>query len=249
MRSHPETQHAQRLFSDFVLGRDTVGMNTSFPERLPHYRRLVFNVFFDSLSRAFPIAKSMLGDALWQELIEDYMRNHDSSSPQVWKMPLEFFEFICEKGYADTLNKPWLNDLLYFEWIEIEVHTMPDITIPNCRPDGDILKDRLVLNPEHRLIHLRYPVHRINCEKNDILQGDYFLIVYRHPEDLNVRFLEVSAMLAVVLEMLRAEPLSLEEIIYHLKDLTAQQATEISKMKLIKFMKIMHQEIIMMGYA
>ena len=45
------------------------------------------------------------------------------------------------------IQKPYLEDLLYFEWMEIEVHTMPDKPYPDYQSRGNIFMDRLALNP------------------------------------------------------------------------------------------------------
>ena len=57
------------------------------------------------------------------------------------------------------LGKPFLDDLLYFEWMEIEVHTMPDRPFPDYVKEGNVLEDRLAFNPEYEIIRMDYPVH------------------------------------------------------------------------------------------
>jgi len=148
----------------------------------------------------------------WNDLVHDFFLNHDSQTPQIWKLPFEFYKFIIENKIAKKLNKPYLNDLLLFEWIEIEVHTMPDIQIPEYKNKGNLFTDILILNQEFKLIKLEYPVHIHSPKKAKKLLGNYYLIAYRHPDSLNVNFLNLSVLHTFFIERLVEEKNTLNEI-------------------------------------
>jgi hypothetical protein len=171
-------------------------------ENLHHYRRLVFNIASDNIETAYPITKSFLDSKVWDELVYDYFAEHKCQAPQVWRMPLEFYEYCVEKDLRNKLNLPFLNDLLYFEWLELEVHTMDDIPYPVYSSKGDWMNDRIALNPEYKLIQLTWPVHTTAPTDLEGKQGDYFLMMYREKESGSVQFMDLSIFYTYILEQL-----------------------------------------------
>lgn len=149
--------------------------------RIEIYRNAVFGGVRRVLEKAYPLTMAALGDQ-WEPLILEFFANCDCPSPHLWQMPRGLYEYIKEKG-SDI---PWLAELLYFEWIEIEVHMGPDISV-DCQDEGDILSDPLVINPEHRLTRFTYPVFRDPPER--LKPGAHFLFTYRHPGIFDVHFL------------------------------------------------------------
>jgi len=195
-----ETHEIQSKLATYCRTGQLEPITGAITDRLHNYRRLVFNVVNDALERAYPIFRGIVTDQEWNDLVNDYFINHDPQDPRVWKMPYELYEFCKENNYAEKLNRPFLNDLLYFEWIEIEVHTMPDEIIPPIQNEGDLLDSPVVINPEYRLLHFDYPVHNTPAESLVSNKGDYFVLVYREQENLSVRFFELSAFFTVVFE-------------------------------------------------
>ena len=169
-------------------------------DNLHHYRRLVFNIGIDTIETAYPITYRYLPDEIWDNLVYDFYAEHKCKTPQVWRMPLEFYEYCVEKDIQSELNIPFLNDLLYFEWLELEVHTMDDIPYPSCIAEGDWLNNVLALNPEHKLIKLGYPVHIFAPTELEGKAGDYFLLMYREKESGSIQFMDVSILYAYILE-------------------------------------------------
>jgi len=164
------------------------------PGRISHYRRLVRNVVRDALDSAFPITHAALGEPGWDVLVPEFFTEGQPQSPQIWKLPYEFYLFHVERDSAERLGKPFLDDLLYFEWIEIEVHNMPDRPYPPFSTYGDLLSDRLVFNPEFEIIRLEYPVHLHPADATPALKGEFYILVFREPETGFVRFLNLSGL-------------------------------------------------------
>lgn len=171
-------------------------------DRLHNYRRLVFNITWGILVDAYPITFDVLDEEDWRLMVDEFFVKHNAQNPQVWRMPEEFVMF-CEKvKYAEKFNKPYLNELLRFEWMEIEVHTMKNEEIADGKELVNILNDTPILNPYMSLEYYKYPVHRL---KGDMLldkKGHYFVLIYRDPKELNVQFIEVKPALASLLENL-----------------------------------------------
>lgn len=187
-------------------------------ERLTEYRRLVRNVFDGTLRQAFPITSEVLSGIEWNQMVDAFMAQHPAQNYRVWKMPHEFYRFVSEMDFARIFNRPYLNDLLYFEWMEIEVFTMPDETLPLFETEGDFLRHRLILNPEFRLIELEYPVFKMAADEARKRKGRYFLLIFRHVESGAVRFVELSPFLALLWQLLSETPLSGYDVLLQLKE-------------------------------
>lgn len=203
-----DTQQIQSSLARYCRTGDLQPITGAKTERLPHYRRLVFNVVFETLSRAYPIAQNALGDVAWKNLVDRFFSTHNAASPQVWKLPYEFYEYCVDENLSEEIGRPYLNELLYFEWIEIEIHTMPDEDIPEYKSEGDLLDDLLIINPEHQLLHFEYPVHKMNTNKLTKNRGNYFVLIYREQEDLSVKFFDFSPFFALVFENLTEQGLT-----------------------------------------
>lgn len=183
------------------------------PERLHHYRRLVFNIVEDTLQNAYPITHSLLSEEEWIDLVNDFFSQHDCQSPQLWRMPFELVEYVGKTGYHLKLNKPYLLELLYFEWLELEIYQGEDQPHNDFQEKGDILDSPLVVNPDHRLIQLTYPVHTKEYERMEEVKGNYFVLIYRHRVTYSVHFIELSPFLAIVFSQLAEKNMSLRQAV------------------------------------
>lgn len=180
--------------------------------RLPHYRRLVFNVVKDALETTYPIAYKYIEKDIWERICHDFFSNHGCSHPQVWRMPKEFYEYCCAKDLANKFDLPYLNDLLHFEWLEAEMYMMEDLPYPNFEKETNWLHSKIALNPEYRIIKLQYPVHikTPDIAKNE--KGDYFLLLYREKESGKIQFVSMSPLFTFLLESIIDGEKTLEQI-------------------------------------
>ncbi len=193
------------------------GIEENIPDitenRIHHYRRLIYNIVDDTMLIAFPITKEWLNSDEWDMLISDFLAKHPAKTPQVWKLPSEFYSFVKQQNYSVKFNKEALNDLLYFEWLEIEIHTMPDINVPQYSTKGNILNDKLILNPHFRLIELVYPIHIHHADEATKNKGEWYVIIYRNYETNTVHFMQLSLLHLFIIERLTDSPLSLSNLI------------------------------------
>jgi len=171
-------------------------------ENLPHYRRLVYNIVTDIIETAYPITYSFLPKETWDKLVYDFFVEHKCQSAQVWRMPLEFYDYCKQKDIAGQLGFPFLNDVLYVEWLELDVHTMEDIEYPKFVSEGDIFNSKIALNPEYKIIQLAYPVHTTAPTSLAGKEGTYFLLIYREKETGSVQFVDLSMLYAYILEQI-----------------------------------------------
>ena len=199
-----ETRELQNKFTLYCrTGKKEFIPEVDKPQHVHHYRRLTFNITKNTLSNAYPLLKKFLSQEQWQELMYDYFSEHKCQNNKIWLMPKELYNYVVEKNLQTKWNIPFLNDLLHFEWIEIEVHTMPDMTYPKFQENGRVWNDVLAINPEFRLVQFNYPVHKKKtAEVNENDKGLYYLLAYREQESGKVQFISISALYAFVIEQI-----------------------------------------------
>ena len=110
-----ETYQHQSKLAQYCRDGKPVSIPGTMEGRLPHYRRLVFNVVKDSLESAYPIAHSFIKEDDWEEMAYRFFSEHDCQTPQVWKLPAELCSYVMENQISDALKLPWLDELLWFE--------------------------------------------------------------------------------------------------------------------------------------
>jgi len=188
-------------------------------ERMEVYRRLIQGGLSDTLERAYPVAQTVLEEEQWDELVTTFIAEHPVHTPYLWQVPREFQFFVKAGRYGEQWQKPYLDDLMQFEWLEIGVHMMPDGELPQTRPGGDVMRDRVVLNPDHSLDVLSYPVFSGRPEQWREKKGTYFLLTYRDRFAHTVHYSHLSPPCAIAVELLRQQPLCGQQI----ADFLAQQ--------------------------
>lgn len=183
-------------------GDATIHVVGARKERLPHYRRLVFNVVLDSLTSAFPLTKKLLGHDRFETLCHDFFSNHACQEAQVYKMTGEFAQYFQQKRDSMLVQEfPFISELLDFEWTEMDMYMMEDIPINReIKDNGDWLYDLIALNPESKLLQYTYPVYKKKPTELD--QSDkalYYCYAYRQPGTGKILFLDLSPLVAVII--------------------------------------------------
>lgn len=153
---------------------------TSIQEHTFHYRRLVFNVIKDSLKTAYPLARKLIGKKRWKIAVLHFFENHKCQTPQVWKLPLEFFEYYSKNPFPFKKTFPFLKELLHFEWLEIEVFMMEDLPIEAFKKENNSDSEVIIPNPEIKILPLQYPIHTKKIKKiTKKNKNQYFVSIHR----------------------------------------------------------------------
>jgi len=217
-----KTHQYQTDFANFCR----TGNYTTIPgvneQNINHYRRLVFNNVYDSVSSAYPITKKLLGKKKWEKLVNRFFSSCDVQSPQIWYMPKEFKDYVISFELK-LLNKyVFLSDLLNFEWLEIEVFMMPN------EPIKFLAETNLYyLNPEIRLIKVAYPIHLKKAKEiTEQDYGTYFISLHRNQETGSVEFTNLSIPFVDILENLMEKPFTENEIITIIKKYADNQTAK-----------------------
>ena len=243
-----ETHKIQSDLSDYCRTDALPDIPGAKKEGLKTYRELVFGVVEDTLQSAYPITYKLLGEDQWLRLAEDFFAKHKCSNPQIWKMPFELIEHVQNTNYDKKIKKPWLTELLYFEWLEVEVYNMPDNKVENYASIKNWKEIIPVFNPDHRLVHFIYPVHQAKEEAILENTGNYFLLVYRSLEDYSVNFLEFSPFLAMLFEYLINNRCSISSALNYMKQEYPQfNITAESETSIYDFFRFLQSKGILLG--
>lgn len=194
-----DTIQIQEALGSYCKTGETPQLPGVVESRLPQYRRLVRNVFYGILQQAFPITSAILTDEEWDQLINDFMVHHPAQEHEVWKMPKELVDFVEGTDYSEKLNRPYLEELLHFEWIEILVHGMEDVPFQYTPSQQLSLTDKVMLNPYHELVTLQYPVHKSAETDYNQHKGVYYVLVHRDIEEFDVQFTELAPFVALLI--------------------------------------------------
>lgn len=171
------------------------------------YSKLIYRKFEQVLKRAFPITAHLLQEELWTRAVKEFVAYHDSSTPFLWQMPRAFLDFICKNQWKEKLDLPFLEELLHFEWIEIEIFMMPNGPYQN--PQGNFL----YLNPDSCIVNYSYPVFEKKKFPRPMLKGNYSLFVFRHMESGEVHFISLSPLFQYVLQSLQEKPSAAKDLL------------------------------------
>lgn len=232
-----ETYNQQNKFVQYCRTGEEVSILGTIPNRLPHYRRLVFNVIKDTLETTFPIAYKYIETTVWNEITDAFFRLHKCSDPQVWRMPKEFVDFCKTENYGEKYALPFLNNLLQFEWMEVEVYMMEDMKYPEVSKSTIVLNNKIGVNPEHRIIKLEYPVHMEKPFDAANKKSNYFLLLYREKESGRVQFTNLSVLFAFLLENIDLGEKTLEEILNDILYLFGINDLKMLQTEVIKFLE------------
>lgn len=173
------------------------------PRRMQIYVDLVYNNIESFLAKGFPVAKQILGDLLWHELVRDFIHRHSSESPYFLEIPQEFLTFVSTCGRPELPD--FFLELCHYEWVEVALATADDeLPKTGIDPAGDLERGRPVVSPLIWTLAYRYPVHRLGPEYRPEAPGQSptHLIVFRRRDD-TVGFLEASAATLRLVELLR----------------------------------------------
>lgn len=204
----------QKKLADYCLKGSSLTDESFYSDHIFHYQRLVSNVFQDSLASAFPLTKNFLSNDEWDFLIEEFMTNHKCQTPFVWKMPYEFYLYVSSRKFQLHKQYLFLNDLLKFEWYEIKIY-MASNKILKLKKYTD---KEFIINPNHKLIKLNYPVHTKNAaliRDND--REEYYALLFRETKNFRVIFNDLSILMAAVCEIISLNPINIEELINFIK--------------------------------
>ncbi len=196
--------------------------------RMRVYQELLFNNLEGFLLACYPVTRKILGQRAWRRLVRRFFAEHRSHSPLFRDIPEAFLDWA--RTCSDTVNahRPFLTDLLHYEWLELAVSLDPARVVPEqLDAQGDLLAGVPMLHPAAQLASYSWPVHRIGprVQPAEPDASAHHYLLFRDASDA-VRFIYLTPLSAALLAMLQTQPASGRQILDQLAELGAVQQRE-----------------------
>lgn len=166
------------------------------------YETLLFNNVRGFIDRCFPVSRSILDENDWLALCKRFYKEWQCRTPIFSRIPEEFAQHAAQCPEPDS---PWLPELLHYEWLELEI----DLAQAQVGRVHLLAResDPIEANPTLSVQHYQWPVHKIGPSFIPDEPAPTTLCVYR-TYDMAVRFMEVNAVTALLLQIIQQQPQS-----------------------------------------
>lgn len=164
------------------------------PRRLKIYQELLFNNVQGFLASGFPVFRSLLADAHWQQLVRQFFVRYRAQSPYFLDIGEEFRHFVDGLDLSDVNLPGFTPELLHYEWVELALD-VADAALPaECDRQVDHAC-RLALSPLAVVLAYRYPVQQIGpgFQPDAPPEQPTFLVVHRDRSH-RVRFVALNGL-------------------------------------------------------
>lgn len=150
--------------SDAILCRIKINSDLSEKEHLAIYQNSIFGALQKTLQEVYPVCNKLVGDEFFIAMINIYIENNISCSPDLADYGAEFSDFITTFKAAKSL--PYLADVARLEWAW---HRIQSVVVKQ-RLDFEklaacyaTLGEKIIFSlPENSfLFESIYPIHRI----------------------------------------------------------------------------------------
>ncbi|OQK18079.1 hypothetical protein AU255_09600 [Methyloprofundus sedimenti] len=209
----PSFLNYQHQFVDYLRNpQNDESLPASLPTRVNIYAKLLHSKIDASLHTCFPITRELLGAALWQELVQEFIRGHRCQSPLYREIPDEFIDYLINENSQIELPE-FMNDLAHYEWMELVLETeKPAKVNPIFAINDDLLAITPALNPVLHLLQYRFPVQSISPAEEHwknwknrptpYAQEPVILAGIRDA-DFKIYFIELNAVTARLIELMQ----------------------------------------------
>jgi hypothetical protein len=172
-------------FENIELPKDEQGLKV--------YKSLVLHRFYEVISNGFPLFFKSIDKERFRDIVYEFMK-YGAKSTVMWKMPNEFRKFVKKSKILKDIAH--INDLLWFEWIEVEL-MMKNYKLPKQKKFS--FKNEYKLNSSAVLKKLKY---RVFEEGSFEKKGEYYLIAYYDFNDYQVYYREISSLMYLFIKEL-----------------------------------------------
>jgi uncharacterized protein len=140
-----------------------------------------------------------------------------------------------------------LKDVVVFEYLLIELFYMENRPHSHFSIYGNRLESLIVLNPDHRLVCLDFPVF----QNANVLEhkGSYYLFMYRHPTFFTVEFIEISSLYFYALQQLALQPISILSAISKAAAICSIPMEDVDMEELLDFVSKLQEHGAIFGFA
>ena len=197
--------------------------------RLGIYRELVYNNIHNFINGGFPVLCEILGSSRVNDLVREFIVDYRCRSPYFLEISQEFLLFLQEHCQLAAGDPAFMLELAHYEWVELALDVSEEeLPVGSGADSGMNDKDlshqeltdtRFTVSPLAWSLSYTFPVHQIavNFQPTEPSEQATFLVVYRN-RDEQVQFIEVNAVSARLLQLLRSEAATGEQVLLSIAD-------------------------------
>ncbi|MES2205187.1 MAG: putative DNA-binding domain-containing protein [Pseudomonadota bacterium] len=163
--------------------------------RLAVYRELIRNNIESFLIPVFPIARTLISEAMWEEWVAEFLQSPYRTSPLFRNIAENFLVMLA--NFPVSRLSPALLQLMRWEWIEMAV------AINSAKILRSI--NGQTLNPSLRIELFDYPVHMIAREGKLLPAQSTVLLAWRDCENNVEAICPDETMLQLILHLASCE--------------------------------------------
>jgi hypothetical protein len=206
----PGFREAQLAFSAHIRNPEVYARPADVePRRMKIYLELFYNNIENFLANGFPVAKKILMErGSWHPLVRSFVDQHASNSPYFLEISQEFLTYLGDLEQPDLPG--FLLELCHYEWVELALSVSElELTDVAADPDGDLLKNPIVVSPLIWKLAYRYPVHLLGerYQPEQVPDQVTHLVVNRRYDD-RIAFIVSNAVTLRLLDILESQPLA-----------------------------------------
>ncbi|MGN5753760.1 DNA-binding domain-containing protein [Acinetobacter calcoaceticus] len=190
-------QTMQQQFCEWIRDPDLEIPQELPVERMQIYRDLLFNNVSSFIDLVYPVARAMLPELKWQQVLSEFFQKARCRSPLYNDISLEFREYLAEQRHPIMQEYPWLAELLQFEWLELYLDTV--------EIEDVVLHENYAwqLSTQVWVLVYQYPVYRWTTltTQEQVELSPSAVMVWRDEQD-RVRIEQLSPLFAMLIEQL-----------------------------------------------
>ncbi|WP_320035748.1 putative DNA-binding domain-containing protein [Halarcobacter sp.] len=156
------------------------------------YQKLVFQRYEEVLRNSFPLFIKEVDEKLFEDSIKKFMIE-TPSTPFLWKVPKDYIKFVKKNKLFE--NHKYLYELLYFDWIEIEIY-MKEYSFSKQKKFS--YKDTYKLSKSARIKKFKYDI----LNKEYTIKRENFVVIYYDFESNEVIYREINPLIYELLDRL-----------------------------------------------
>lgn len=176
----------KRFFSNLLNQEDSFENSA-----IKTYQRLVYFRYEEVIKNSFPLFVEQIDEELLKDSIIAFMKN-TPSTPFVWQIPNDYRKFVKKSKFFG--KDRYLYELLYYDWIEIELH-MKEYKF-NKKQKKFSYKNTYTLSSSSRLKRFKYDIINHNFGK----KRENFLVIYYNFDTNEVEYRQINQLIYELLK-------------------------------------------------
>lgn len=172
--------------------------------RMKIYRELIYNNIENFLATTFPVLRSLLSAARWQQWVSEFIARHRCQTPYFLEISEEFLQFLVATPKLYAADLPFVPELAHYEWLELALMVSEEQLPAAVLCPKTIATATFGVSPLAVCLGYQYPVQKISSAYQPKTAEPVQLVVYRNRAD-KVCFMVVNSLTLRLLHLMQAD--------------------------------------------